>query len=129
VLQVLQEAYSVQGGVDPRPALALGGGVGGAGDVCGAVLGGSIAVGELVGDRVADLPRAKDVARDLVLPFYREFLAQFGSVDCRPLSGFDLSTNEGFAAYKASTAKDERCRKLVTYAVRRLLPLADTVLS
>lgn len=117
----------MKGGIDPRPALALGGGVGGAGDVCGVVLGGAIAVGELVGDRVADVQKAKDLARDLVLPFYRDFQTEFGNVDCRPLSGFDLSTNEGFAAYKASTAKDERCRKLVIYTVRRLLPLAEQV--
>ena len=115
----------MKGGVDPRPAFALGGGVGNAGDVCGAVLGGAVAVGELVGDHVADVQKAKDRARELVLPFYRDFQAQFGSVDCRPLSGFDLSTEEGFQAYKSSTAKDERCRKLVVYAVRRLLPLAE----
>lgn len=84
-------------------------------------------MGELVGDRVDDLQKAKDRARELVLPFYRDFKAQFGSVDCRPLSGFDLSTEEGYQAFRSSTAKDERCRGLVAYAVRRLLPLADQV--
>ncbi|MCL5109947.1 MAG: C-GCAxxG-C-C family protein [Chloroflexi bacterium] len=117
----------MKGGVDPRPAFALGGGVGHAGDVCGAILGGAVAVGELVGDHVADVRQAKDKARELVLPFYRDFQAEFGDVDCRPLSGFDLSTAEGFQAYRASTAKDERCRRFVIYAVRRLLPLVEQV--
>jgi hypothetical protein len=80
-----------------------------------------------VGDHVADVQQAKDKARDLVLPYYRDFSAQFGGVDCRPLSGFDLSTEEGFQAFKASTAKDERCRRYVVWAVRRLLPLVEQV--
>ena len=115
----------MRGGIDPRPAFALGGGIGHAGDACGAITGGAIAIGLLVGDHVTDVPQAKNEARDLALAFYRDFQAQFGTVDCRPLIGLDISTDEGFQAFRASDRKEQVCTRVVTYAVRRLLPLAD----
>ncbi|MHB1134733.1 MAG: C-GCAxxG-C-C family protein [Chloroflexota bacterium] len=124
-MQVLQEAFEVRGGIDPRPALALGGGIGHAGDVCGAVTGGAIAIGLLVGDHVADVQQAKNKAKELALPYYRDFQAQFGTVDCCPLIGIDISTDEGFQTYKASDRKEKVCSGAVNYAVRRLLPLAE----
>ena len=117
----------MNGGVDHRPALALGGGIGHAGDVCGAVSAGAIAVGLLCGDHIADLQEAKLRSRQLVLPFYRDFAAEFGHVDCRSLIDLDISSEEGFRVYLESNLKKERCTRYVTYAVYRLLPLLDEV--
>lgn len=110
----------MRGGVDHRPALAFGGGIGHAGDVCGAVTAGAIAIGLLCGDRIPDLQEAKLRARELALPFYRDFEAEFGQVDCRSLIDLDISTDEGFARYRESTLKTDRCTRYVKYAVDRL---------
>jgi len=124
---VLQEAYGVSTGVDARPALVFGGGIGHAGDVCGAVSGGAIAVGQMVGDHVAELESAKVRARQLALPFYRDFEREFGHVDCRSLIDLDISTDEGFQRFKQSNLKERLCSRLVSFAVQRLLPLREQV--
>lgn len=113
--------------MDARPALALGGGIGHAGDVCGAVNGAAVAIGQLVADHEPDLQAAKLLARQLALAYYRDFEARFGAVDCRSLIGIDISTEEGFQQYMTGTLKPERCNALVIYAVQRLLPLAEEV--
>ncbi len=81
----------------------------------------------LVGDHFAQPEPAKARARELALPYYRDFVAQFGHADCRALTGVDFTTPEGRQAFKASRGKDAICAKLVAFAVRRLLPLADEV--
>ena len=126
---MLQEAYEVRGGVDPRPALAFGGGIGHAGDACGVVTGGALAVGLLVGDHIADLQEQKLRTRQLVLPYYRDFAAAFGDVDCRALTDFDISTEEGFAQFTESTLKEDLCSNLLLFAVERLLPLREQVIA
>jgi C_GCAxxG_C_C family probable redox protein len=123
----MQEAFNVSTGVDARPALALGGGVCSGTDVCGAVSGGAVAIGQFVGDHVTgDVEAAKAKARELALPYRKDFEAKFGHDDCLSLTGHDHGTAEGRAAAKASGDKDRVCVHLVVYAVRRLLPLADT---
>lgn len=123
----MQEAFNVSTGVDPRPALAFGGGVGSGGDACGAVSGAAMAIGQFVGDHITDdVEKAKAKARELALAYRKDFEAEFGTVNCTPLCGFDHSTPEGRAAHKASDAKERVCTRLVVFAVKRLLPLAET---
>lgn len=117
-------------GVDARPALALGGGVGGIGDVCGAVSGGAVAIGQLVGDHMTgDLDAMKAKARDLAMPYRRDFEARFGNTECNLLTGFDHATAEGRAEAKAAGTKDKTCVHLVVFAVQRLLPLREEFAS
>lgn len=114
-------------GVDARPGLGISGGIGHSGDVCGAVLGAAVGVGQLVGDHVTELEPAKARARQIVSAYYADFKKEFGHVDCPALTGYDLTTEEGFQAFKASDCKDRLCSKFVTYAVRRLLPVYEEV--
>lgn len=123
----MQEVYDVAGGVDPRAGLALGGGIGCAGDACGILTGGAVAIGLLVGDHVADLERAKALSRELALSYYRDFVKEFGHADCLSLTDIDMSTEEGRQLYKTSGCKDNRCTKYLAYAVRRLMPIRDEV--
>lgn len=123
----MQEAYEVKGGVDPRPGLALGGGIGCAGDACGILIGGAVALGLLVGDHEADLEKAKAQSRELALAYYRDFVKEFGHADCLSLTDIDMSTEEGRRLYKTSGCKDNRCAKYLAYAVRRLMPIRDVV--
>jgi hypothetical protein len=80
-----------------------------------------------VGDCEPDLQAAKLLARQLALSYYQDFAAQFGSVDCRALIGMEIASDEGLQTYMSGTIKPERCNPIVTYAVRRLLPLAEEV--
>ncbi len=126
VLQVLQEAWQLSGGVDPRPALGFGGGVGGGGDACGALSGGVMAISLLVGDHSkGDVEADKAKARKLGQEYRASFKEKFGTVGCSELTGFDYSTAEGRAQALAANTKDKTCVHLVVFAVRTLLPLAE----
>lgn len=121
---MLQEAFGVSGGIDHRPALALGGGLSRAGDVCGVITGGAVAIGLLVGDHIFDFRPAKRRAYELTRPFYRDFVAQFGHADCLSLIGMELDSEEGRRAFEESGLREVRCTRFVAFAVRRLLPVS-----
>lgn len=100
----------------------LGGGVSGMGGTCGVITGTAMALGlrdrELGLDDVDSIETAHAALKDLM----RDFETQFGSCACRELTGFDVSTPEGSAAFKASEAH-ERCPLYVTWMCDRLYPL------
>ncbi len=82
-----------EGTVIPWIASYFGGGMGGTGSVCGAVAGAVMAIG-------LQLPRAKTVEAGLsnyvvVQEFRRRFEAAMGTINCRELTGVDLTTKEG----------------------------------
>ncbi len=89
--------------------------------------GGAIGIGLLCGDHFAMPEPAKSRARELAIRYYRDFVAEFGTADCSVLTGTDHSTPEGRQAFRDAGLKDTVCTKLVVYAVRRLLPLAEEV--
>lgn len=84
----------------PRIASAFGGGIGGTGAVCGAVVGASLAIGLRHGRDDASQPREGTWA--LAQEFRRRFEAEMGHICCRELTGMDLSTPEGIKQFWAS---------------------------
>ena len=84
----------------PRIASGFGGGMGGTGAVCGAVVGGIMAIG---------LEHGRDFEAEdrlgawrLVQEFRRRFEAEMGHIGCRELTGADLTTDEGRKQYRSS---------------------------
>lgn len=90
--QSIFAAYSSIFGVDEKTALkiasAFGGGIARMGNICGAVSGALMVIGLKFGP---DKEQAYSVARK----FVEEFKAANGSILCKELLGYDISTEEG----------------------------------
>ncbi len=63
---VLKTVYGLDDPMDPAPAIALNGGIGYSGGMCGSLTGAALAVGMLAERRLDDHARAKVIARELV---------------------------------------------------------------
>ncbi|MCL4517494.1 MAG: C-GCAxxG-C-C family protein [Firmicutes bacterium] len=86
------------GNLVPRIATGFGAGFGRRGVVCGAVSGGTMAIGLKFGrddGQTPDAAAAKERCYQLTLEFCRRFEEEFGSCFCRDLTGCDLTTPEG----------------------------------
>ena len=115
--QSVFSAFAPEMGLDRETALrvatAFGGGMGHRGDTCGAVTGAFMVIGLKHGRVRAEDREIRDQAYSLVNQFAREFQARHGSIVCRELLGFDLSTPEGERLAEERWPDDMPCRELV----------------
>jgi C_GCAxxG_C_C family probable redox protein len=121
---VLGFALAVRGSDPSTIAVAqhLGGGVAGMGEVCGAVSGAALAEALLGSPReLAPSPDDLAATREFLQKSMRDFAAEFGSLRCRELTGYDLTTPEGHDAFLKS-GTNERCQEFVGWMCDRLLP-------
>ncbi len=102
----------------------FGGGIGGMGEACGAVTGAAMAMGardyyadDKGPDRTAETKAGLQNAM-------RGFAEKFGSCTCLDLTGYDLSTVEGFTAFKESEIHD-RCQLYVAWMMDEIVPLLE----
>lgn len=101
---------------------AMGGGVGGFGSLCGAINGGGMAIGALMGRKVptaaGDAKACKDELHDKEYGLYvfsKEYIEalneKFGSVDCRDLTaGYDMADKE------QRRARIQKCKGIASAA-------------
>ena len=108
-------------GVIPRIASAFGGGIGNTGAVCGAVAGAAMAIGlkKERGDTMEDWLRIAAMAQE----FRRRFEAEMGTINCRELTGADLTTEEGLEQYMSSDIPQTVCFPAVGVAYRLVVDL------
>lgn len=120
MLAVCQQ-LGVQEAVVPGIATAFGGGIGGTGSVCGALVGAVMAIGIRYGRRD---PSERDArAYALTQELRRRFEAEMGHVDCRELTGMDLSTPEGVKRFYGSDVPRTVCLPAVGVAYRTAMDL------
>lgn len=124
-LLVLATAYGLERAADSSPAMALNGGVAWSGSICGAVTGAALAVGRLSAERLADHHEAKRAARCITMDLMAAFREAFGDVNCRPLIGVDLATEEGHAAFVESQVWRSVCMQQIEFVVVRLVELGQ----
>jgi C_GCAxxG_C_C family probable redox protein len=122
---VLKSVYGLDDPMDPAPAIALNGGVGWSGALCGSLTGAALAVGMLAERRIPDHSRAKLVARELVAGALERFRERHGSVDCRELIGHDLRAPGGHQAFLDSGLWRTRCMDQIETVVGHLATFAD----
>jgi len=103
----------------PRIATPFGGGIGGLGSVCGAVVGAVMAIGLARGREDPEQPRAQAYAAAQRL--YRGFQQEMGSTVCRELTGIDLSTPEGLQQLYSSDVRQRVCLRAVSTGYRLAL--------
>jgi C_GCAxxG_C_C family probable redox protein len=119
VLLTMFEHWKCKNELVPKVATAFGSGIGRCGSVCGALTGGLMAVGVRYG---TNEPSAKkrSKAYELARKFYRQFEEQNGSVICRELIGFDLSSAEQLEKARDAGVFEEKCTVFVKKAVEIL---------
>jgi C_GCAxxG_C_C family probable redox protein len=122
--QAVFSAFAPEMGLDRERALRVagmfGGGMGHLGNVCGAVTGAFMVIG-LKYSKVQDGENEKrDQGYALVQQFAKEFAARNGSIVCKELLGYDLSTPEGSAQARERGLFRDLCPKLVQSAVEVL---------
>ena len=102
----------IEATIIPKIAFGFAGGIGNTGDVCGAVAGAVMAIG-------LKQERSKNIEESLqslavVQEFRRSFEDKMGTINCRELTGADLSTPEGTEQYMSSDTPQAVCFPAVT---------------
>ena len=97
----------VENEIIPRIAFGFAGGIGNTGAVCGAVAGAVMAIGLKIerGDTMEEGLRALGVVQE----FRRRFEAEMETINCRELTGADLSTPEGIEQFMGSDIPQTVC--------------------
>ena len=119
----LQEHFELSDTSNSTEAMALNGGIGYSGGTCGALIGAALTLGRLAGIRLAERPQAKRVARGLLQKLMADFAAEFGSTQCRELTGFDLASDHD--AFLASGVWETGCQAQIEFAIKQLAPLTS----
>jgi C_GCAxxG_C_C family probable redox protein len=98
----------------------FGGGIGRTGSTCGVITGATMALG------VRDLhdpdtwaDRAPEGVQQLQT-IIADFAARFGNTTCRELTGCDIATPEGYAAFKARDTAEHRCAGFIDWMCDRV---------
>lgn len=104
-----------------RIAFGFAGGIGNTGAVCGAVIGAVMAIGLKRGR--ADT--MEEGLRELAVPreFRRRFEAEMGTINCRELTGVDLTSEEGLQQFMSSDTPKTVCFPAVAAAYRLVVDL------
>jgi C_GCAxxG_C_C family probable redox protein len=113
-------------GSDPElTALArqFGGGIAGTGETCGALTGAALALS--LRDYQAAEAAGPAASRRALQESAQRFAAEFGALQCRDLTGFDLGTPEGHEAFVKSGGSD-KCRVYVGWMCDQMLPLVES---
>jgi C_GCAxxG_C_C family probable redox protein len=119
--QSVMSAYAQEIGLDVDTAMKLaspfGGGMGRMGLVCGAVSSAFLVLGSQFGFTDPAQPDARDRIYSRVQQFAREFTKRQGSILCRELIGYDLSSPQGLADAQASGLLKIKCKDVIQDAI------------
>lgn len=103
-----------------KTATGFGGGMARMGSICGAVTGAFMALGLAYGQAAAEDGESKEKTYAFIQEFAEQFKERHGSLTCRDLLGYDLSTPEGRLEAKASGRVETFCPTLVRSAAEIL---------
>ncbi len=105
----------------PYLAAGLGGGVGGQGEVCGAITGATLAIGLLLSQRIKDVSEHKDLTKTFTREFLKRMKRTFNTIKCNKLLNFDIRDE---ALHKKNIhVFTEICPKVISKAVVIVLEL------
>ena len=115
------QEFEIENEIIPRIASLFAGGIGNTGAVCGAVIGGVMAIGlkQERGKTMEDMLRNFAVAQGL----RRRFEDEMGTINCRELTGVDLSTKEGLEQFMSSDTPQKVCFPAVGAAFRLVVDM------
>jgi len=114
VLLALSKEFDQKSSFIPRIATGFGAGVGRSGQICGALSGAVMAVGLLKGcDKGNEEKEKRSAAYKSVRQMMKAFEREFGSSQCKILTGCDLRTQKGQEKYRREELREKLCLKLV----------------
>jgi len=96
-----------------KVASSFGGGIGGMGDICGAVSGAFMAIGLKYGKTNIDEKGINEKSYEKVREFVEKFKGINGAIKCNDLLGYDISTSEGRQLAKEKNIFKTVCPKAV----------------
>jgi C_GCAxxG_C_C family probable redox protein len=111
----------IEDDVISRIAFGFAGGLGNTGGVCGAVVGAVMVIGLKQGQ--ADTMEEALNKLSVVREFRRRFEAEMETINCRELTGTDLSTPEGIEQFMSSNIPQKVCFPAVSVAYRLVVDL------
>lgn len=122
LLATCQEfGLDVDENVIPKIVYAFAGGIGNTGAVCGAVVGATMSIG-LIKDRGETLEEMMSVI-GLAAEFRKRFEAEMKTINCRELTGLDLTNPEGIEELMKSDVAQTVCFPAVATAHRLVVDL------
>jgi C_GCAxxG_C_C family probable redox protein len=107
VLLAVAEKHNIQSDIIPGIATGFCGGMSRTAGLCGALVGGVMALGILNGRKSSEDSPKKIYA--LTERLVRDFEKHLGSRNCSDILGCDISTREGEAAFKANNLMKTVC--------------------
>ncbi len=120
--QAILSSFSKRFGLRRKKALkiaqAFGGGIARTGQMCGAVSGALMVIGLKHGKIKSEDQEAKEKTYELAKEFMSLFKIQNGSVICRELLGYDISTPEGMKISEEKKLFDTICPEFVQSAAK-----------
>jgi C_GCAxxG_C_C family probable redox protein len=124
--QAVYVACAVGEGLSERQRLALaapfGGGLAQQGEVCGALTGALLALGEADIESVAADPATARLALYAqVQKLMEDFRQAHGSILCRELIGCSFNTEEGLRSFMKRGVRQNICNKLVAFAAEEVV--------
>jgi C_GCAxxG_C_C family probable redox protein len=122
VLLAVSETRGIPSELVPKVASGFCSGIARSGDLCGAVSGGILALGVLMGR--SGPAESMDRIYAAVLELRQAFAQTCGSTNCHELIGCDLGTADGQRHF-AEQGLRERCGGFVQTATRIVLAIAD----
>jgi C_GCAxxG_C_C family probable redox protein len=120
VLQAITESQGIQSELIPRIATGFCSGISRTGSMCGAVSGGIMGIGLVVGRNSP--AESLEPAYTLVQKLISAFEEQYGAVNCRQLIGCDLATESG-QRYFMENNLTEHCLQYAEGATRLAISL------
>ena len=118
VLMALSECLGVSSEIIPRIATGFGAGVGGKGEVCGALSGAVMGLGLRFGRSTVEEGEGERRPHWFSTELATRFQEQFGHVRCEDLLGLDLSLAEDFRTYHERGLWEINCRDIIKVATR-----------
>ena len=113
VLSTYGPRFGLERGLALKVASGLGGGIGHLGETCGVVTGAIMVIGLKHGGTVAEDEVSQEKTFSLISQFLERFKARHGSILCRELLGYDISTPEGLQTVKDKGLFDKLCPSFV----------------
>lgn len=125
VLLAIAEEKGIQSVLIPRIATGFCSGIARTCGQCGAVSGGIMSLNILTGRDTAEEPVDENYA--IVRKLMDMFENKFGSINCKQLTGCDLSTEEGLEAFRKGNLV-EQCKDYTEETTRMALLLMEEYL-
>lgn len=116
--QTVFSLFAPELGIDEKTALKIASGFGGGmacAETCGAVTGAYMVIGMKHGHATSN-PDEKAKTKLLVIQFNEKFKQQHGSLICKQLIGYDISTSEGSAGASEAGVFDSLCPQFIKTA-------------